>query len=164
MSSLAFAVEAVMLALPCLSRCLALHPSKPLLVSASDDGLIKLWNWDKVRRLSAALKGIRAAANVLLVCVTSLEMSETLRDGHDLVNVLLAVKLRCRFDRAGRTSRRSRATRRRSRRWCSTLPTTTRSPAPPLTTPSRCASAGVDVCMSQQPTVQWHMAELGQAQ
>ena len=40
------------LALRELCRCLALHPSKPLLLTASDDGLIKLWNWEKVRLIS----------------------------------------------------------------------------------------------------------------
>ena len=35
------------LAMSC--RSLAVHPTLPLLLSSSDDMLIKLWDWDKVR-------------------------------------------------------------------------------------------------------------------
>lgn len=28
-------------------RCLAVHPTQPLVLSSSDDMFIKLWNWDK---------------------------------------------------------------------------------------------------------------------
>ena len=35
-------------------RSLAVHPSLPYLLSASDDMLIKLWDWDKVRSLGGS--------------------------------------------------------------------------------------------------------------
>ena len=50
------------LPLPHVSRCLAIHPTKPLLVSASDDGLIKLWNWEKVRVYGSATYTAREVA------------------------------------------------------------------------------------------------------
>jgi WD40 repeat protein len=28
-------------------RCIAVHPTQPLVLTSSDDMLIKLWNWDK---------------------------------------------------------------------------------------------------------------------
>ncbi len=36
-------------------RCIAVHPVLPYLLSSSDDMLIKLWDWDKVRSSSAVL-------------------------------------------------------------------------------------------------------------
>ena len=30
-------------------RCLAVHPTQPYILSSSDDMLIKLWDWEKVR-------------------------------------------------------------------------------------------------------------------
>jgi hypothetical protein len=33
---------------PC-CRCIAVHPSQPYILTCSDDMLIKLWDWDKVR-------------------------------------------------------------------------------------------------------------------
>ncbi len=30
-------------------RCIAVHPVLPYILSSSDDMLIKLWDWDKVR-------------------------------------------------------------------------------------------------------------------
>lgn len=32
-------------------RSLAVHPTLPYLLSASDDMVIKLWDWDKVRAI-----------------------------------------------------------------------------------------------------------------
>ena len=34
-----------------------MHPSLPLLLSSSDDMLIKLWDWDKVRSWWSCLAG-----------------------------------------------------------------------------------------------------------
>ena len=31
-----------------LHRCIAVHPVLPVILSSSDDMLIKLWDWDKV--------------------------------------------------------------------------------------------------------------------
>ena len=51
-----------MLVLMC--RSLAVHPSLPYLLSASDDMLIKLWDWDKV--LLPTCKWVPLAAILLL--------------------------------------------------------------------------------------------------
>lgn len=32
-------------------RCIAVHPTLPVFLTCSDDTLIKLWDWEKVRRL-----------------------------------------------------------------------------------------------------------------
>lgn len=32
-----------------LNRCVAVHPTLPVFLTCSDDTLIKLWDWEKVR-------------------------------------------------------------------------------------------------------------------
>ena len=38
-------------------RCLAVHPSQPLVLSSSDDMFIKLWNWDKGWQCTQTFEG-----------------------------------------------------------------------------------------------------------